>query len=73
MKQYQKMYYGLFNAITDALEAIAVCNYGVATERLKQAQIEAERHFIAEKAEFGADGGRGGEYSKKFEKNEKNS
>lgn len=43
---YQSMYLCLFHAITDALEQIEARNYGLAEQRLKDAQCEAERLYI---------------------------
>ncbi len=43
---YQKMYTRLFNAITDALDAIAAQNFGLAAELLRDAQQEAEDVYI---------------------------
>ncbi len=43
---YQKMYTCLFNAITDALDAIAAQNFGQAAELLRNAQREAEGLYI---------------------------
>lgn len=36
---YQEMYTHLFNAMTDALEALAAHNYGQAETLLRQAQL----------------------------------
>lgn len=49
MKVYEKMYYHLFNAITDALEALEGRNYGRAEELLKSAQQESEELFLEQK------------------------
>ncbi|MBQ3356671.1 MAG: hypothetical protein IJG45_06100 [Oscillospiraceae bacterium] len=43
---YQKMYYLLFNAITDALHDIEAMNFGSARSALQQAQIKAESIYI---------------------------
>ena len=43
---YQKMYYLLFNAITDALSEMEAMNFGAASETLKQAQINAEALYV---------------------------
>lgn len=45
---YRSMYLCLFHAITDALEQIEARNYGLAEQRLKDAQCEAERLYIEE-------------------------
>ena len=44
--EYSKAYTTLFNAVTDALEAIHKNNYGQAEELLKNGQIEAEEKFL---------------------------
>lgn len=44
--EYSKAYTTLFNAVTDALEAIRKNNYGQAEELLKNGQIEAEEKFL---------------------------
>lgn len=44
--EYQKLYHSLFNAITDALEDMEQANYGLAAERLRRAQIEAEEAYL---------------------------
>ena len=46
MVNYQKLYTGLFNAITDALEELEEVNIGRAKELLRQAQIDAEKQYI---------------------------
>ena len=43
---YQLLYYKLFNACTDALEAMEAQNFGQAKETLIAAQQEAEELFI---------------------------
>ncbi len=43
---YQKMYYTLFNAVTDALRAMEENNYGIAQQILKTAQQQAEEIFL---------------------------
>ena len=43
---YQKMYYTLFNAMTDALQAMSRQNYGIAREILEKAQQAAEEIFL---------------------------
>ena len=43
---YQKMYYALFNAITDALEAMAQQNYGQAKALLIAAQQQSEELYL---------------------------
>jgi len=45
---YQKMYYKLFNAMTDALQAMEAQNYGVAREIIETAQQQAEEIFLDE-------------------------
>jgi len=46
MADYQKMYTTLFNAITDALEALEAWNFGIASERLRSAQLQAEGMYL---------------------------
>lgn len=46
MKTYEKMYYHLFNAVTDALNALEQKNYGQAEEILKAAQQESEEIYL---------------------------
>ena len=43
---YRKMYYTLFNAVTDALEAMEQQNYGQARELLMAAQQQSEEIFM---------------------------
>ena len=43
---YRKMYYTLFNAITDALEAMEQQNYGQARRLLIAAQQQSEEIFM---------------------------
>lgn len=43
---YQKAYYQLFNAITDAIESLALANYGQAKEILIRAQQNGEEAFM---------------------------
>ena len=42
-----KLYYRLFNAITDALEQLEEENLGVAKNILRQAQQQAEEDYIS--------------------------
>lgn len=44
--EFQKMYFALFNAITDALAEIDAMNFGTARELLRQAQIKSEEIYI---------------------------
>ena len=44
--EFQKMYFVLFNAITDALAEIDAMNFGTARELLRQAQIKSEEIYI---------------------------
>ena len=46
MVNYKKMYFLLFNKITDALAALRKFNYGEAVGILQTAQIEAEEMYI---------------------------
>ena len=48
MPDYQKMYFHLFNAITDALVQLELQNYGLAAERLKVAQVDGENAYLTE-------------------------
>ena len=48
MPDYEKMYLLLFNAVTDALEDIADCNYGAARDLLIQAQQQTEELYISD-------------------------
>ena len=47
MEVYEKMYFILFNAITNALEKLDHQNYGDAKELLIAAQQETEERYIA--------------------------
>lgn len=44
--EFQKMYFVLFNAITDALAEIDAMNFGTARELLRQAQNKSEEIYI---------------------------
>ena len=46
MANYKKMYYSLFNSITDALNEMGHNNYRLAEQTLKRAQSESEELFI---------------------------
>lgn len=46
MENYKKMYLTLFNAITDAIEALHLEEYKNAEERLVRAQQETEELYI---------------------------
>lgn len=46
MENYKKMYFLLFNKVTDALAELEKCNYGKTTELLQTAQKEAEEMFL---------------------------
>ena len=48
MVDYQKLYIGLFNAVTTALGHMAQDNRGLAQECLKTAQIDAEEAYLAQ-------------------------
>ena len=48
MVDYQKLYYKLFNAATDALEALEQMNVGQAKELLRCAQQETEELYLSE-------------------------
>ena len=47
MGDYQKLYTKLFNAITDALEALEQLNVGEAKDLLRRAQQEAEEDYLS--------------------------
>lgn len=47
-KLFKKMYFTLFNRITDALQAMEMQNYGQAENILHRAQQEAEEQLIAQ-------------------------
>ena len=47
MEVYEKMYFILFNAITNALEKLDHQNYGDAKKLLIAAQQETEERYIA--------------------------
>ena len=49
--EIDRRYLMLFNAITDALEAMAAHNYGIAEDILKKAQIAGEESFLSETEE----------------------
>ncbi len=51
MEAYQKPYYILFNAATDALRAMESQNYGLARDILIRAQQDAEEYFLEEREE----------------------
>lgn len=46
MDEYRASYLTLFNGITDALAMLEQQNFGLARERLIQAQQQAEDRFI---------------------------
>ena len=47
MGDYQKLYTKLFNAATDALEALEQLNVGEAKDLLRRAQQEAEEDYLS--------------------------
>ncbi len=47
MQDYRQMYFTLFSAICEALEAIDETNYGQAKQILMHAQQEAEEIYIS--------------------------
>ncbi len=55
MVDYKKLYFQMFNAMTDALVAMENMNYGTAWEIIKKAQIEAEEACISRPAPADAD------------------
>lgn len=46
MPEYEKMYYELFNGLTDAIAELEKHNYDNAAEIMKAAQIAAEEIFM---------------------------
>lgn len=44
--EYKQAYLTLFNAVTDALEALRMKNYGIAESTLVLAQAQAEEDFL---------------------------
>ena len=48
---YQKLYTRMFNAATDALNALEELNIGQAKELLRQAQLAAEEQYMEESEE----------------------
>ncbi len=46
MDEYKEPYLVLWRGIDEALAAMAEQNYGLAAERLKQAQADAEEAYI---------------------------
>ena len=46
MADYQKLYAKLFNAATDALDALEELNVGRAKDILRQAQMDAEETYL---------------------------
>lgn len=51
MDDYQKLYFILFNAITDATKDIEKQNYGQALQRLLEAQADCEERFLSDRDE----------------------
>ena len=47
MVNYEKMYYTLFNSLSDAISALEQQNPQLAVEILKTAQIDGEEIFIS--------------------------
>ena len=48
---YKKLYFRLFNAVTDALQAMEQQNYGQASTILISAQQETEEMYLEEEGE----------------------
>ena len=48
---YERLYHTMFNAATDAVRMLEEQNYGLAKERLRQAQELCEELYITEDAE----------------------
>ena len=44
--EYRHMYLHLFHAVTDALSAMELKNFGMAEELLKKGQIECEEYYM---------------------------
>ena len=53
MVHYKTLYFKLFNAITDALEAMEEENFGQAKQILRQAQIDAEELYLEQAEQDG--------------------
>ena len=51
MVNYETLYFGLFNAMTDALAALKEQNYGMAQEIMVAAQQKAEDAYLEDGAE----------------------
>ena len=51
MPNFETIYFGLFNAMTDALTAMEARNYGAARDILIAAQQKAEDAYIDEDTE----------------------
>ena len=47
MPDYSKMYFDLFNRVTDALQELKKANYGSAAELLIRAQQEGEEAYLS--------------------------
>ncbi len=45
---YRKLYFTMFNGVTDALEALGTKDYDLAEELLRKAQQNAEEQFLEE-------------------------
>ena len=58
MADYKKMYYRLFNRVTDALCELEKNKYETARELLKEAQRETEEMYIESEAGLLQNGGR---------------
>ena len=48
MPDYKSLYFGLFGAISDALDQMQEENYGLARRRLIEATRQAEEQIISE-------------------------
>ena len=51
---FEKMYFLLFNKISDALKALEKYNYGEAADVLRQAQMETEEAYLNHKIPTGS-------------------
>ena len=48
MPNYKEMYFHLFNALTDVLDALAVNDLPAAMDIIRQAQCETEEMYLSE-------------------------
>lgn len=62
MEIYKKMYYSLFNTVTDALNELQEGNWSRAMEKLKMGQIGSEKLYIEANEKLEEENG-GGSFS----------